>query len=318
VTSCHKDKESDPPFIFTGNANPKLAGDIAGHLGLELGKAEVMQFSDGEVWVKINVNIRGADVFIVQPTIPPAEHIIELLLMIDAARRASARRITAVIPYYGYARQDRKEQSRVPISAKLMANLITAAGADRLITMDLHAGQIQGFFDIPVDHLYSAPVIVDYIREFKNNKLILVSPDVGRANRTRSFAKRLDLGMAIIDKRRYEPNETEVLNVIGQVEGRDIVILDDIVDTAGTLVNAAYALKHKGAGKIYAVCTHPVLSGQSIQRINESPLEELIVTDTVPLGNKKSPKIRVISVASLLGDAIMCIHEERSVSSLFL
>jgi ribose-phosphate pyrophosphokinase len=282
-----------------------------------LGDAEVTQFSDGEVWVKINENIRGADVFIVQSTMPPSRNVLELLIMIDACRRASARRINAVIPYYGYARQDRKEQSRVPISAKLMANLIIAAGADRVITVDLHAGQIQGFFDIPVDHLYSAPVFSEHLKGLKHENMVLVSPDVGRADRTRSFAKRLDLGMAIIDKRRDSPNESEVLHVIGEVKGKDIVILDDIVDTSGTLTNAANELKKKGAGRIYAACTHPVLSGQALKRIDESSLEELIVTDSIPLRNKHSNKIKVLSIAPLLGDAIMGIHEERSISSLF-
>jgi ribose-phosphate pyrophosphokinase len=311
------DSGKDIPRIFTGNAHRQLAASIAEHLGLELGDAEVKQFSDGEVWVKVNENIRGADVFVVQSTVPPARNVLELLIMSDACRRASARRITAVIPYYGYARQDRKEQSRVPISAKLMANLITAAGADRVITVDLHAGQIQGFFDIPVDHLYSAPVFSEYLKGIKHDNMILVSPDVGRADRTRSFAKRLDLDMAIIDKRRDSPNESEVLHIIGEVKGKDIVILDDIVDTSGTLTNAVEELKNNGAGRIYAACTHPVLSGQALKRINGSSLEELIVTDSIPMQNKQSKKIKILSIAPLLGDAIMGIHEERSISSLF-
>jgi ribose-phosphate pyrophosphokinase len=311
------DTRIDLPRIFTGNAHRQLAAAIAGHIGLELGDAEVTQFSDGEVWVKLNENIRGADVFVIQSTVPPARNVLELLIMIDACRRASARRITAVMPYYGYARQDRKEQSRVPISAKLMANLITAAGADRVITVDLHAGQIQGFFDIPVDHLYSAPVFSEYLMELKHENMILVSPDVGRADRTRSFAKRLDLDMAIIDKRRDSPNKSEVLHVIGEVEGKDIVILDDIVDTSGTLTNAANELKQKGAGHIYAACTHPVLSGPALKRIDDSSLEELIITDSIPLQNKQSNKIKVLSIAPIIGDAIRGIHEERSISSLF-
>ncbi|MFC2076071.1 ribose-phosphate diphosphokinase [candidate division KSB1 bacterium] len=311
------DTHNDRPRIFTGNAHRQLAADIAAHIDLELGDAEVTQFSDGEVWVKINENIRGADVFVIQSTVPPARNVLELLIMIDACRRASARRITAVMPYYGYARQDRKEQSRVPISAKLMANLITAAGADRVITVDLHAGQIQGFFDIPVDHLYSAPVFSEYLKKLKLDNMILVSPDVGRADRTRSFAKRLELDMAIIDKRRDSPNESEVLHVIGEVEGKDIVILDDIVDTSGTLTNAANELKKRGAGHIYAACTHPVLSGPALKRIDDSSLEELIVTDSIPLQNKQSNKIRVLSIAPIIGDAIRGTHEERSISSLF-
>ncbi|RKZ21121.1 ribose-phosphate pyrophosphokinase [bacterium] len=305
--------------VFTGNANKSLAEEICNYLGIPMGDALVTRFSDGEIRVKINENIRGADVFIIQPTFPPADNLLELLIMMDAARRASAWRITAVIPYFGYARQDKKDEPRVPISAKLVSNLLVTAGADRILTMDLHAEQIQGYFDIPVDHLYAAPVIIDYLRGKNLQDVVIVAPDPGRANRARAIAKRFgNVPIAIVDKRRPEPNRSEVIYVVGDVADKTAVIIDDIVDTGGTLVGAAEALVKQGAKEVYACVTHPVLSGPAVERIENSTIKELVVTNTIPLGDKKRDKFTVLSVASLLGEAIRRIHNEESVSSLFI
>ena len=308
--------------LFTGNANPSLAQEIADYLGTSLAEAEVSQFSDGEVFVQINENVRGADVFVVQPTCAPVNHtLMELLIMIDALKRASAQRITPVMPYFGYARQDRKVQPRVPISAKLVADLITAAGAHRLLAMDLHAGQIQGFFNIPVDHLFAAPVLLQVFKErsWASADLVVVSPDAGGVERARAFAKRLDASLAFIDKRRTGPNVAKVMHVIGDVQGKDAIIIDDIIDTAGTMVQSALALKEAGAQRIFASCTHPVLSGPAIERIETSVLEEVVVTNTIPLQEPRpGKKITVRTVAPLLGEAIKRIHGETSVSSLFV
>jgi len=306
--------------LFSGNANPALAREICGHLGVSLGEATVSSFSDGEIRVRIEENVRGADVFVAQSCCTPVNtSIIELLIMIDALKRSSAYRITAVIPYFGYARQDRKEQPRVPISAKLMADLITTAGADRVLTMDLHAGQIQGFFNIPVDHLYATPVLLDYINKRGAADLVVVSPDAGGVERARAFAKRLQAQLAIIDKRREGPNNTQVMNIIGDVDGRNVLLLDDMIDTAGTIVQGAQACAEKGARMVWAGCTHPVLSGPALERLQESCLTEVVVTNTIPLNGKEQrcPKLRVLSVAPLLGEAITRIHSEESVSSLF-
>ncbi len=309
-------------LVFTGNANPRLAQEIADYLGLPLAEAEVSQFSDGEVFVQINENVRGADVFVVQPTCAPVNHnLMELLIMIDALKRASAQRITPVMPYFGYARQDRKVQPRVPISAKLVADLITAAGAHRLLAMDLHAGQIQGFFNIPVDHLFAAPVLLQVFKErsWVSGDLVVVSPDAGGVERARAFAKRLDASLAFIDKRRTGPNVAKVMHVIGDVQGKDAIIIDDIIDTAGTMLQSALALREAGARRILASCTHPVLSGQAVERIEQSVLEEVVVTNTIPIQDPKpGKKITVRSVAPLLGEAIKRIHGETSVSSLFV
>jgi ribose-phosphate pyrophosphokinase len=305
--------------IFSGNANPSLAEEICKYLKVPLGKAEVGRFSDGELRVKLMENVRGDDTFIVQPTCPPVnEHVMELLIMVDALARASARRITAVVPYYGYGRQDRKAEPRVPISAKLIANLITAAGADRVLAMDLHAGQIQGFFDIPVDHLYGMPVFLDYIRKKKLKDLVIVSPDAGGVERARAFAKRLDADLAIVDKRRPRPNEANVMNVIGDVKGKTAILLDDMVDTAGTLTEDAKALKTFGAKHVYAACSHGVLSGPAMKRLDDSPIEELMVSNSIPLNGKNTGKVTVLSVAALLAEAIKRIHEDQSVSQLFV
>lgn len=307
--------------LFTGNSNKPLAKEIADYLSIHLGDAMVSTFADGEIMVQINENVRGADVFLVQPTCNPVNHnIMELLLMIDALKRASARRITAVIPYYGYARQDRKVLPRVPISAKLVADLITVAGANRVLTIDLHAGQIQGFFDIPVDHLYAAPVLIEYIKKKYSNDIVIVSPDAGGVERARAFAKRLNASLAIIDKRREKANVSEVMNVIGDVEDKDAILLDDMIDTAGTITRALDALKEKGARRIIAACTHAVLSELAIKRINNSDLKEVIVTNTILMDEKqqKCKKLTILSVAPLLGEAIKRIHEESSVSSLFI
>ncbi len=308
--------------LFSGTAHKDLAKDVANYLKIEVGDATVSTFSDGEILVRINENTRGADVFVLQPTCTPVSHnIIELLLMIDALKRASSGRITAVIPYFGYARQDRKVQPRVPISAKMVADLITAVGTSRILTVDLHAGQIQGFFNIPVDNLFATPVLLDYIKkEYKTENLVIVSPDAGGVERARAFAKRINCSMAIIDKRREDVNDCEVMNVIGSVDNMDALIIDDMVDTAGTITRASTALKEKGAKKISAACTHAVLSGNSIEKINNSQLEEMIVTDTIQLDSKKEEckKLTVLSIASLLGEAIRRIHEETSISSLFV
>jgi len=308
-------------IIFTGNANPALAQEICDYLSMPLGRASVQTFSDGEVYVEIGENVRGADAYVIQPTCPPVnDNMMELLIMVDALRRASARRITAVLPYYGYARQDRKVAPRVPISAKLVADIITTAGARRVLAMDLHATQIQGFFSIPVDHLFAAPVLLDYLKGKFTGEVVMVSPDAGGVERTRAFAKRFGAGLAIIDKRRDRPNESEVMFIIGDVKGKMAVILDDMVDTAGTLCKAAQALKEHGANKVHGCITHPVLSGPAISRINESVLESLVVTNTIPLTEEaqKVDKIKVLSVSSLLGEAIRRIHDEDSVSSLFV
>ncbi|WP_305042600.1 ribose-phosphate pyrophosphokinase [Geoalkalibacter sp.] len=308
--------------IFTGNANIPLAREICGHLSVPLGSASVRTFSDGEIMVEIGENVRGRDVYVVQPTCAPSNsNLMELLIMIDALKRASASRISAVIPYFGYARQDRKVAPRTPITSKLVADLIHTAGATRVLTMDLHAGQIQGFFNVPVDNLYAAPVILDDLkRRFAEQKLVVVSPDAGGTERARAFAKRLDAGLAIIDKRRSGPNVSEVMHVIGDVEGQDCMIVDDMIDTAGTLCQAAQALKGRGAGRVFACATHPVLSGPALERIDQSSLEEVVITNTIPVGDKASrcAKLRVLSVAPLLAEAIRRIHDDESVSSLFV
>jgi ribose-phosphate pyrophosphokinase len=307
--------------IFSGNANPALAKEICQDMNIPLGNALVGRFSDGEINVQIVDNVRGMDVFVVQPTGNPVNrNLMELLIMIDALKRASATRITAVLPYYGYSRQDRKVQPRVPITSKLVADLITTAGANRVLTVDLHAGQIQGFFNIPVDNLFAAPVLLEYIRSKTFNNLTVVSPDAGGVERARAFAKRLNAALAIIDKRRDKPNEAQVMHIIGDVKGHDCLLLDDMVDTAGTLTEGAAALRANGAGTIYAACSHAVLSGPAIKRINESSLDELITTNTIALDSKQleCKKLKVLSVAQLLADAITRIHEETSLSSLFV
>lgn len=306
--------------IFSGNAHRELALEIATHLDLPLCEAEVKKFSDGEIFVEIKENVRGTDVFVVQPTCTPVnDHLMELVIMVDALRRASARRITAVIPYYGYARQDRKNAPRVPISAKVVAEMLMVVGVRRVLCMDLHAGQIQGFFNIPVDHLYAAPVLLKYIgSNYKD--VIMVSPDAGGVERTRAFAKRLNTGLAIIDKRRDRPNECETMHVIGDVEGKTAILLDDMVDTAGTLCNGAATLLKNGAREVHACCSHPVLSGPAVDRINQSEIKTLVVTNSIPLKGEalRCEKIKVLSVSALLADAIRRIHNEDSVSSLFV
>jgi ribose-phosphate pyrophosphokinase len=309
--------------LFTGNAHRGLAQEIAQYLNIPVGDATVEKFSDGEILVQINENVRGYDVFVLQPTCMPVNrHIMELLLMVDALKRASANRITAVIPYYGYARQDRKVQPRVPISAKLVADLITAAGTSRILTMDLHAAQIQGFFNIPVDNLYAAPVLLEYVEKKYNHRknLVIVSPDAGGVERARAFAKELQSSIAIIDKRREAANVSQIMNVIGEVEEKDTIILDDMIDTGGTTIQAASALQKKGANRIIAACTHAVLSGTAVEKLNNSVIEELIVTNTIPLDSNKQQctKLTVLSIASLIGEAIKRIHEESSISSLFV
>ncbi|MGH7255601.1 MAG: ribose-phosphate diphosphokinase [Nitrospirales bacterium] len=306
--------------VFSGNANPALAKEICAHMGIGLGAATVSAFSDGEIRIKIEENVRGADVFVVQSCCAPVNtSIMELLILIDALKRSSASRITAVIPYFGYARQDRKDEPRVPISAKLMADLITTAGASRALTMDLHAGQIQGFFNIPVDHLYATPVQLDYIRKAGKKDMVIVSPDAGGVERARAFAKRLQASLAIIDKRREGPNNAQIMNIIGDVEGRTALLLDDMIDTAGTIVQGAQACADKGARNVWASCTHPVLSGPALERLQQSCLTEVVVTNTIPLNGKdqQCSKLRVLSVAPLLGEALKRIHNEESVSSLF-
>ncbi|HSR53585.1 MAG TPA: ribose-phosphate pyrophosphokinase [Acidobacteriota bacterium] len=306
--------------LFSGNANPELAEQIAQHLGIGLGAVKLRRFSDGEVNFQILENVRGTDVFIVQPTGPPSDqNLMELLIMVDAFKRASAQRITAVIPYYGYARQDRKDKPRVPISSRLVADLLSAAGVHRCLFMDLHAGQIQGFFNLPVDHLYAKPVVIDYLKSLDLPHLTVVSPDAGGVERARSFAKQLGARLAIIDKRRPEANEADVMHIVGDVEERNVIIIDDIIDTAGTLCKATQALREKGAKRILAAVTHPVLSGPAIGRLEESAFERVIVTNTLRLSEEqKSSKIKVLSVAGLLGEAIQSIHEETSVSKLFI
>ncbi len=307
--------------VFTGSAHPVLGESIARHLGLPLGRAHLSRFADGEVWFQIQDNVRGADVFVVQPTCTPVnENLMELLVMLDAFKRSSASRITAVMPYYGYARQDRKDKPRVPITAKLVADLLSAAGTDRILTMDLHASQIQGFFDVPVDHLFAAPVIMDYVSKLRLPKLTVVSPDAGGVERARAYAKRLDAALAIVDKRRDTPNVAEVHRVVGEVEGRTALIVDDIVDTGGTLAKVAEAVKRAGAREVLASSSHAVLSGDALKKIEASPLSKLMVTDSMPLSEEKrrSEKVVVLSVAELLSKAIRNIHEEASVTSLFV
>jgi ribose-phosphate pyrophosphokinase len=307
--------------LISGSAHRGLADEGSACLDIPLGEASITTFSDGETSVRVEENVRGSDVFVIQPTCTPVNHnIMELLIIMDALKRASAGRVTPVIPYYGYGRQDRKVQPRVPISSKLVADLLTVAGSDRILTVDLHAGQIQGFFDIPVDHLYASPVIYDYLKQCDFTDLVVVSPDAGGVERARAFAKRLDASLAIIDKRREKANVSEVMNVIGDVKGRDALLLDDMIDTAGTIVQGAAALKKQGAHKVLATCSHAVLSGPAIERINDSVLEEVIVTNTIPLDTKKErcKKLTVLSIASILAEAIKRIHEESSISSLFI
>lgn len=309
---------SDSIVMLAGSANPVLANEIARNLGLVLEDVTIRRFADGEIFVRINQNVRGRDLFIVQPTVPPADNIMELLLLIDAARRASAARITAVIPYFGYARQDRKDQPRVAIGAKLMANMITTAGADRVLAVDFHQHQLQGFFDIPVDHLYAAPVITRYFREKQLENPVVVAPDVGSAKMARGFAKRLRGSIGIVDKRRPTANVSEVLNVIGEVEGRDCLIADDMIDTAGTMTEAVRALKQRGARDIYCCATHALLSGPAVQRFPASEVREVVVTDTVAIPpEKRFPQLTVLSVGDLLARAVRYTHSNESVSSLF-
>ena len=307
-------------MIFSGNANPALAHEICAYLGVKLGEATVSSFSDGELRIKIEQNVRGADVFVVQSSCHPVnDSLMELLIIIDALKRSSANRITAVIPYFGYARQDRKDEPRVPITAKLVADLITTAGADRVLTMDLHAGQIQGFFNVPVDHLYALPVLLDYITKKKISDLVVVSPDAGGVERARAFAKRLQANLAIIDKRREGPNQAHIMNIIGDVQGKSVLLLDDMIDTAGTIVQGAQACADQGAREVWTACTHAVLSGPALERLQKSCLSQVIVTNTIPLRGKDQicPKLHKLSVAPLLGEAIRRIHEDESVSSLF-
>jgi ribose-phosphate pyrophosphokinase len=309
--------------LFTGRANPHLADGICRYLGIEMGRIEVSDFSDGEIFVQIQENIRGQDVFIVQPTCQPVNHhLMELLIMADACKRASAARITAVIPYYGYGRQDRKDKPRVPISAKLVADLISTAGFDRVLAVDLHAGQLQGFFNVPVDNLYASPVLMEYFRQRSYEDLVIVSPDAGGVERARAFAKHLGASLCIIDKRRESEvkNIAKVMHIIGDVVGRDVLIVDDMVDTAGTLIEATHALLETGARRVFAGATHAVLSGPAMQRLADSKLEELVVTNTIPLRGKEElwDRIRVLPVAPLLGEAIRRIHWDESVSSLFV
>jgi len=307
--------------IFSGNANRALAQEICDHLSVPLAEATVKTFSDGEIMVEIKENVRGRDVFVVQSTCQPAnQNLMELLVMIDALKRASADRITAVIPYFGYARQDRKVAPRTPITSKLVADLITTAGAQRVLCVDLHAGQIQGFFDIPVDHLYAAPVVLEDIKSRFSGDVVVVSPDAGGTERARAFAKRLNAGLAIIDKRRSAANVSEVMHIIGDVDGKNCIIVDDMIDTAGTLCQAAAALKAHGAGDVYATATHPVLSGPALERINDSALKEVLISNTIPAEEKakQCPRLRIVSVAKLLAEAINRIHGDESVSSLFV
>ena len=315
-----KDKDLNWLRIFTGNSNIELVQKISDYLGTPIGKSVVKNFSDGEINVEIDESVRGMDVFVIQSIcFPVNNNLMELLIMIDALKRASAERITAVLPYYGYARQDRKVSPRAPISAKLIADLITTAGASRILAVDLHAGQIQGFFNIPVDHLFAAPVLLDYLKQFKND-IVIVSPEAGGVERARAYAKRLNTSLAIIDKRRESPNVSQVMNIIGDVSGMVAVLVDDMVDTGGTLARAAYALVEKGAKTVYACCTHPVLSGRAVEVLLDSPIEEIIVTDTIPLGEeaKGCSKVKVLSISSLLADAIHRIYEDESVSCLFV
>jgi ribose-phosphate pyrophosphokinase len=309
-----------PLRVFGGRAHPELTDEICSIIGLEAGKITLYSFSDGESYVQIDENVRGADVFVIQPTSPPVnDNLMELLIMLDAFKRSSARRVTAVLPYYGYARQDRKDKPRVPITSKLVADVIAAAGADRVLTLDLHASQIQGFFNIPVDHLFAAPVIVRYLRELELDDMVIVSPDAGGVERARAYAKRLGAGLAIIDKRRVAANQTEVMNIIGDVEGRNVFVVDDIIDTAGTLIHSVEALFRQGAKSISASATHAVLSGPAISRINGSRLDRVVATNSMPMTEKEQdcPKLKTLSIGNLLAEAIQRIHNEDSVSSLF-
>ena len=307
-------------LVFSGRANQKLTEEICKYMDVPLGKTVIRDFSDKEIYVKIEENVRGGDVFVVQSTCFPGNtNLMELLIMIDALRRASAKRITAVIPYYGYARQDRKNEPRVPITSKLIADLVVTAGADRVLTVDLHAGQIQGFFNIPLDHLFAINVLIDYIKDQKLENLIVISPDAGGVERARAYAKRLNSSLAIIDKRRDVPNEAKAMNIIGDVKDKIAFVVDDMIDTAGTLMEATEALLEAGAKEVHACCSHPVLSGPAGERITKSPIKSVVTTNTIPLNDdlEKNPKIKVLSVASLLGEAILRIHQETSVSSLF-
>lgn len=307
--------------VFSGNANPELAQEIANHVGVPLGNANVIRFSDGEIRIKIDESVRGCDVFVVQPTSAPAnEHLMELLIMVDALKRASAKSINVVVPYYGYARQDRKSRAREPITSKLIADLLTTAGVNRVITVDLHAGQIQGFFNIPVDHLLGEKILAEYFNNKGLEDIVVVSPDMGGVTRARGMADRLNAGIAIIDKRRPEPNVSEVMNIIGNIEGKVCIMIDDMIDTGGTIAQGAAALIERGAKEVYACCTHAVFSGPAMSRLENSVLKEVVVTNTIRLGEEKldgTSKIKVLSIAPLIGDAIIRIHEEVSVSTLF-
>ncbi|NBC64756.1 MAG: ribose-phosphate diphosphokinase [Bacteroidetes bacterium] len=305
-----------PLAIFAGRSNLALSRAIAEHYGTELGEVTIKSFSDGELYVKYEQSIRGEDIFVIQSTPPPGDNIIELLLLLDAAKRASVKRVTAVIPYFGYARQDRKDQPRVSIASKLMANVLVEAGADRILTMDLHASQIQGFFDIPLDHLYASRIFIDYFSRYPIDNLVVVAPDVGSLKMSRAYSKKLGSSLAFIDKRRPKQNVAEVMNIIGEVSGKNVLIVDDLIDTAGTITNAAVALKERGALSVMATCTHPILSGPAYQRIEDSPIDELLVTDTVPL-RKPSEKIKVLSVAGIFAEAIERIHTNDTISALF-
>ncbi|HMZ05199.1 MAG TPA: ribose-phosphate pyrophosphokinase [bacterium] len=302
-------------MLVSGRANRVFAEGIAKRLNIYLGKVEIVNFSDGEIFVKYDENVRGKDLFIVQPTFPNSDNLMELLIMIDAAKRSSAARITAVIPYFGYARQDRKDQPRVPITAKLVANLLTTAGVDRILTMDLHSAQIQGFFDIPMDHLYSSAVLTEYWRGILKKDAVIVSPDMGGVKLARAYAKRLELDFSIIDKRRPKANSVEIMNIIGHVEGRDVLLIDDMIDTAGTLTQAASALKEHGAQDIYAACTHPILSGNAIEKIMRSPIKKVVATDTIPM-RASCEKIEILSVTHVFAEAISRIHKAESISVL--
>lgn len=305
-----------PLAIFSGTSNPALARAIAEEYGTSLGDVTIKKFSDGEQYVKYEQSIRGEDIFVIQSTPPPGDNIIELLLLLDAAKRASVKRVTAVIPYFGYARQDRKDQPRVSIGSKLMANLLVKAGADRVLTMDLHAAQIQGFFDIPLDHLYASRAFIDHFTSNPIDNLVVVAPDVGSLKMARAYSKKLGATLAFIDKRRPKANQSEIMNLIGEVEGKNVLIVDDLIDTAGTLTNAAAALKERGALNIIAICTHPILSGPAFQRIEDSPIDELLVTDTVQL-RQPSNKIKVLSIANIFAEAIQRIHTNDTISALF-
>lgn len=316
MNSLYADSSNPMIQIVSGRSNQPLAENIAKALDTQLAKVTIRNFSDGELWVKFEENIRGVDLFIVQSTPPPSDNLMELLMLIDAAKRASAKRVTAVIPYYGYARQDRKDQPRVSITAKLVANLLTEAGADRIITVDLHAAQLQGFFDIPLDHLYASSVILRVLKDLNLENLALASPDLGSVKAARSYAKRLEADLLVVDKRRPAPNIAEVMNIIGDPSGKNVIIVDDLIDTAGTLVNCAKAMKERGAQRVFAACTHAVFSGTAIEKIEESPLEKVYVTDSI-LRENLSPKIEVLSLAKLFAEAIIRTHNSRSISSLF-